>query len=123
MEVYPQRRMEGREGRTVSDLGSRIRGVGMKKQPNTPRSRVKNALRQVWLRSRERAEALKRDGYTCQKCGKKQSRKKGNEVYVEVHHMLSVNWDYIMDAVYDNLLINSEHLVTLCQECHKREDE
>lgn len=37
--------------------------------------------------------------------------------------MLSVNWDYIMDAVYDNLLINSEHLVTLCQECHKREDE
>ncbi len=95
----------------------------MKKQPNTPRSRVKNALRQVWLRSRERAEALKRDGYTCQKCGKKQSRKKGNEVYVEVHHMLSVNWDYIMDAVYDNLLINSEHLVTLCQECHKREDE
>ena len=95
----------------------------MKKQPNTPRSRVKNALRQVWLRSRERAEALKRDGYTCQKCGKKQSRKKGNEVYVEVHHMLSVNWDYIMDAVYDNLLINSEHLVTLCKECHKREDE
>lgn len=95
----------------------------MKKQPNTPRSRVRNALRQVWLRSRERAEALKRDGYTCQKCGRKQSRKKGNEVYVEVHHMLSVNWDYIMDAVYDNLLINSEHLVTLCQECHKREDE
>ena len=32
-----------------------------KKLLTTPRSRVKAALRQVWLRSRERAAALKRE--------------------------------------------------------------
>jgi len=45
-----------------------------KKLPYTPNSRIKSALRQLWLRSRERAKRLKEDKYTCQKCGKKQSR-------------------------------------------------
>ena len=52
----------------------------------TPNSKIKASLRQLFLRSRERAAAIKRDGYTCQVCGAKQSRAQGREVYVEVHH-------------------------------------
>ena len=92
-----------------------------KKLPNTPRSRVKNALRQLWLRSRERAAALKRDEYTCQGCGGKQSRAKGKEFYVEVHHRKGVcNWELITDEVYKHLLCDPSKLVTLCKECHKQ---
>ena len=76
-------------------------------------------MRQLWLRSRERAAALKRDGYTCQKCGGKQSRAKGKEFYVEVHHKEGIcNWDELCNAVYRYLLCDPEHLETLCKECH-----
>ena len=61
-----------------------------KKKPITPNSRIKSCLRQLFLRSRERAKCLKDAGYTCEICGAKQSRAKGKEVYVEVHHMQGV---------------------------------
>jgi len=93
-----------------------------KKLPYTPKSRVRSALRQLFLRSRERASALKRDGYCCQICGVKQSRKKGFEVYVEVHHVDSIkNWEQVISAVYEYLLCDSEKLTTLCKECHQKE--
>lgn len=93
-----------------------------KKLPNTPRSRVRAALRQLFLRSRERAAAIKRDKYTCQCCGVKQSKAKRQEVKVEVHHKEGVlNWDKIIDAVYEDLLCNPERMETLCLECHKKE--
>ena len=89
-----------------------------KKLPNTPRSRVRAALRQLWLRSRERASALKRDKYCCQKCGIKQSRAKGKEVYVEVHHKELIDWEALIDLVYERLLVNPEKLTTICVDCH-----
>ena len=92
-----------------------------KKLPNTPRSRVRAALRQLWLRSRERASALKRDKYCCQKCGIKQSRAKGKEVYVEVHHKELIDWEALIDLVYERLLVNPEKLTTFCPDCHKKE--
>jgi len=88
-----------------------------KRLPNTPRSKVKAALRRLWLRSRERASALKRDKYTC-KCGKKQSKAKGKEVYVEVHHKEGIDWETLIDLVYERLLVNPEKLETTCNECH-----
>ena len=95
-----------------------------KKLPTTPRSKVRQALRQVWLRSRERAAALKREKYTCQKCGKKQSKAKGKELKVEVHHVHGVlNWDKLLDAVYEQLLCDPKFLEILCVECHGRETE
>jgi predicted HNH restriction endonuclease len=95
-----------------------------KRLPYTPNSRIKSALRQLWLRSRERAAALKRDGYTCQCCGIKQSRAKGREVYVEVHHAEGVlNWDHLYTAIRHWLLCNPEHLVTLCKDCHKKSED
>jgi 5-methylcytosine-specific restriction endonuclease McrA len=75
------------------------------------------------LVSPERASALKRDNYTCQKCGRKQSRAKGKEQKVEVHHKVGVlNWDKMTDNIFQYLLCEVKHLVTLCPECHKKEE-
>jgi len=91
-----------------------------KKQPNTPRSRIRAALRQLFLRSRERAAALKEAGYRCQRCGVKQSKAKGREVSVEVHHKSGINnWDVLFDAVYRHLL-NKDDMEVLCRECHAK---
>lgn len=91
-----------------------------KRSLSTPRSRVKNSLRQLWLRSRERASAIKRDKYTCQKCGKKQSHAKGKELKVQVHHKKGIgNWEAVIDAIYTYVLCDPASLETLCEECHK----
>ena len=88
----------------------------------TPNSKIKAALRQLFLRSRERGNAIKRDRYTCQKCGKKQSRAKGKEVFVEVHHKEGVvNWDEIYRVVREYLLCSPDNMETLCKDCHREE--
>ena len=94
----------------------------MKKKPTTPRSKVKQALRQLSLRSRERAAALKRDNYSCVRCGAKMSKAKGREVKVEVHHKEGVRWEALIDHVYEMLLCPPEKLETLCEDCHKNEN-
>lgn len=95
-----------------------------KKKPNTPRSRVKAALRQVWLRSRERAAALKRENNTCQHCKRKASKAKGKEFSVEVHHIDGIlNWDKILTLIYEQLLCDPVNLEVLCKECHLKEHE
>ena len=93
-----------------------------KKLPYTPNSRIKSALRQLWLRSRERAAAIKRDEYTCQRCGGKQSKAKGKEFKVEVHHLDGVeNWAEIYRVIRQYLVVNEKDLETLCPDCHKKE--
>jgi 5-methylcytosine-specific restriction endonuclease McrA len=88
----------------------------------TKRVHIVRGLRQIWMRSKERSEALKLAKYTCQKCGKKKSVAKGKEQKVEVHHKLGVgNWDRIVQVIRDELLCSPEHLEVLCPECHKLE--
>ena len=85
----------------------------------TPRSTIKGRLRQMWLKSAERGFALKRDGYTCQKCGVKQSRAKGKEQKVLVHHKKGIDvWDDIIDLIQEKLLCDPDDLITLCPDCH-----
>ena len=91
-----------------------------KRLPGTPRGKIRAALRQLWLRSRERAARLKADNYTCQTCKRKQSKAKGKELDVQVHHKSGIgNWGKVIDLIYEELLCNPEHLETICKECHE----
>ena len=95
-----------------------------KKLLNTPRSKVRSAIRQLFLRSRERAAALKREKYTCQNCGVKQSKAKGKEQKVEVHHMNNIcNWEEVINYIYAEILCDPSGLEVLCPDCHKKETE
>jgi len=95
------------------------------KKPKKPKTHtrpcdIKAALRTLWLRCPERREALKRENYTCQCCGGKQSKAKGNEFDVQVHHKTGItNWDKIVEAVMTYLICDSDHLEVLCKTCHK----
>lgn len=89
-----------------------------KKQPRTPRSQVRSALRLLYLRSRERAAALRREGNCCEECAKKASKAKGRECRVDVHHRDGIEWDRIMDYVYRHLLVDPDRLSVLCPSCH-----
>lgn len=89
-----------------------------KKLLTTPRSRIRSALRQVWLRSRERAAAIKREKGCCEKCGAKQSRAKGKEVYLEIHHRNGIQWEELIDLVFEYLLCDPKDLEVMCTKCH-----
>lgn len=74
-------------------------------------------------------EALKRDDFTCQKCGKKGKRVKHRVTgkyrwTVHVHHKRKIAWFYDankgeMDYEAANSLNN---LITLCPNCHQAAD-
>ncbi len=91
-----------------------------KKLPYTPNSRIRAALRQLWLRSRERAIALKEAKYTCAECGIKQSKVKGKETKVEVHHRDNIRWEGVFDFIRERILQDKSKLQVLCKECHKK---
>jgi len=85
----------------------------------TKKGRIVSHLRQLWLRSKERSEALKSTGYCCDKCGVKQSRAKGREQKIEVHHKDGVlNWDDIVEQIREQLLCDPSKLQPLCPDCH-----
>ena len=87
----------------------------------TPNSKIKAALRQLWLRSRERGTAIKEQKYTCRRCGTKQSKAKGKEVAVEVHHIDGIDWDSLCDLIRERLLQTPEDYEVLCKHCHTDE--
>lgn len=107
----------------VSKMSKKKKKVS-RKLPNTPRSKVRAAIRQLWLRSRERAATLKRERYTCQRCGVKQSKAKGKEQKVEVHHKEGIgNWEIVIDAIIKEILCDPEFLEVICPDCHNKEHE
>lgn len=92
----------------------------MKRLPTTPRSQVRSAIRRLWLRSRERAAALKRDKYSCVECHKKKSKAKGREVRVEVHHLDGIDWSLVVEYIYRHVLVSPDKLEVRCEDCHKK---
>jgi hypothetical protein len=60
---------------------------------------------------------LKNAGYCCQECGVKKSTARGKEIKINVHHIDGINWDGIIDLIFERLL-NTEQEV-LCEKCHK----
>ena len=93
------------------------------KNPNvTDKTRIVHALRKLFLQSRERAAVMKRDNYTCQKCHRKQTMKKGQEFKVQCHHKAGVlNWDKLVEEIRRDLLCDPSLMECLCKECHKNE--
>jgi len=91
-----------------------------KKLEYTPNSKIRQSLRLLWMRSRERAAALKKTGYCCSDCGIKQSKAKGRDVSIEVHHEDGVSWDGLFDDIRKRLLHNPERLTPLCKKCHEK---
>ena len=90
------------------------------RKPVTPRSKVRAALRMLWLTSRERAQAMKDAKYTCACCGVKQSRASGREIYVEAHHQDGIgNWEELIDMFYTELLCEPDKITILCKKCHE----
>src|SRR5512142_1160985 len=88
----------------------------------TPNSIIKNALRRLWLHSRERRAAIKDQDHRCQRCGTRESRAKYNEVFIEVHHKKGVgNWDRVMAVIREELLVDPSMLEVLCVPCHDKE--
>lgn len=92
-----------------------------KRMAGTPRSKIRAALRQLWLRSRERSAALKREGYCCERCKVKQSKAKGREVDINVHHREGIKWEDTIDYIAKNILCPPEQLEVLCVDCHDKE--
>jgi predicted HNH restriction endonuclease len=93
-----------------------------KRLPHTPNSKIRAALRQLWLRSRERQAAIKRTGNCCELCGAKASVAKGREVKLEVHHVDGVlNWDELFAAVRKFLLVSPAKQMPLCKSCHDKQ--
>lgn len=85
----------------------------------TKKTIIVRHLRLLWLHSWERSEAMKHAHYSCELCGKKQSRKKGFKQKVEVHHKKGVgNWDKVVDAIREEILCDPAFLQVLCPECH-----
>jgi predicted HNH restriction endonuclease len=93
-----------------------------RKSPNTTNTQIRSALRQLWLRSRERAAALKGGGYCCSLCGIKQSRAKDREVYIEVHHKDGIDWEGLFDEIRKKLLHDPDRLISLCKKCHDKQE-
>lgn len=94
-----------------------------KRLPHTPNSKITVAIRQIWLRSRERAQALKNAKYSCESCGVKQSKAKGKEQKVEVHHIFGIDWEGIVQLIRERILQTPTRLKVLCPDCHKKEHE
>lgn len=94
-------------------------------RPKVPRpvAQAKSAIRGAWMRSRERGEALKRDGYKCQVCGVKKSTAKGREIKVIVHHIDGVRWTGTFHEAAGDMFCDASRLITLCPSCHEKEHE
>jgi predicted HNH restriction endonuclease len=49
----------------------------------------------------------------------KQSKAKGKEQLIEVHHKNGIgNWEAVIDVIYQQILCSPATLEVLCPECH-----
>ena len=74
-------------------------------------------LRKCFLTSKERNHVLKEAEYRCAKCNAKQSRAKGREVKLHVHHTDGIDWTGLIALIRKRLL--SGKLEVLCERHHK----
>ncbi len=95
----------------------------MDEYEETSKTHIVRMLRQMWLRSKERGTALKRENYCCEECGVKRSKKKDAEQKITVHHKEGIgNWDAVIEKIRKEILCNPKNLKVLCPECHDEEN-
>ena len=95
-----------------------------KRLPYTPKSNIMAAIRRLFLRSREHQTVLKRDNYSCCRCGVKRSKAKGREQNVEVHHKkaeFNKRFKELERLIRELILVSPDEMETLCKECHLKE--
>lgn len=92
-----------------------------KRMDYTPNSRIVNAIRTMWLRSRERNMAGKLADWTCNRCGVRKTAAKGREVKVQVHHKNGIDWAGIAGLIRERVLQTPADYEVLCEKCHAEE--
>jgi len=83
-------------------------------------SKIRNVLRRLWMWSKERTYVLKANDRRCAECGRKNSKAKGKECKVEVHHINGINWKKIFQVLREELFVSPDKLIPLCVECHDK---
>jgi predicted HNH restriction endonuclease len=83
------------------------------------KTRVRSALRRLWMISPERSDCLRAWGYKCADCGAKQSVAKGRECKLDVHHLDGIDWGEVKGNDVTQLFPDPSRLVPLCKACHK----
>ncbi len=95
-----------------------------KRLPYTPASKIRSAIGKLFLRSREYSAVLKRDNYSCVRCGVKRSTSKGKEQSVEVHHKkegFNKRFKELERLIRELILVHPDEMETLCPTCHREE--
>ena len=83
------------------------------------KTKTLSALRMIWLRSRERGDAIKETDRRCCCCGVRQSAAKGREAALTVHHLHRPNWERILTVIKEELFSEPVYLWPMCNECHE----
>ena len=104
-------------------MGDKIKKKKVRADRTTKQQLIHQLRRHVWLCSSERCAAVKRESNTCERCGVKGSKAKGREIAIQVHHKHNaIDWDKILDAIFETLLVAPEFLEVLCKKCHGEHD-
>lgn len=87
----------------------------------TPNNVIRSALRQLWMRSKERNQAIKNANRQCVVCSARQSAAKGREVKLNAHHTDGIDWADLIRLVRERLLMTPDAYTVVCERCHKQE--
>ncbi len=91
----------------IQDIEAEGTGIDMgKKQRRTTNTQIRNALRRLFLYSRERRRCLK--GAVCLTCG--------SDEKLEPHHLELIDWKKIFTVIREELL--TDDMVPICKKCH-----
>lgn len=82
------------------------------------RPKLISALRMIWLRSQERGDAIRSTDRRCVSCGVRESKAKGKEAKITVHHVKRPDWERIVRVIKEELFSDIQWLWPICPDCH-----
>lgn len=60
---------------------------------------------------------VKRDNFTCQKCGSKSGKNYDDKIFIEAHHLIPVR--QLIKTKFEKYIYDIRNGITLCMNCHK----